>query len=236
MSHAVSAFAPMVNEFVPWAPWNAQVGQSKVALVTTGGVYLKHGMHQPFAPEGEPAFREFPAVVVVEDLDLGPVQYGADFAREDLNVVFPLERLRELADGGYIGGVAPFAYSFSDQTAQWPELLANYAPSVAYRIKRMGADLALVVAVGEQGHQTAGLVARAVELAGVSTLVLGTRRDLLEAVKVPRGAVVKHPAGSPLGNPGNAGKHEYLLREALETTWEYEGPGLIAELPFEWHG
>lgn len=227
------------NEFVPWTQWIPRVSESKIALVTTGGVYLKHGLHQPFdaqQPHGDPTFREFPSVVADEDLDLTHGRIDERYARQDVNVLFPLERLRSLAAAGYIGALAPFAYSFLGHIPQPVELLANYAPSVAYRMRRMGADLALVVATGEVDHQSAGLVARAIELAGVPTLVLGTRPEILEAVKVPRAVVVKHPDGAPLGNPGNAGKHEHLLREALSAAWTLEGPGLVERLPFEWKG
>lgn len=233
------AFTRLENEFIPWTQWNPTPVESKIALISTGGVFLKHGLHQPFdldAPHGDPSFREFPSVVVDEDLDVCHSHLELSYARQDVNVLFPLERLRALAAGGYIGSVAPFAYSFMGHVTQPIELLANYAPSVAYRLRRMGADLALIIATGEVDHQTAGIVARAVELAGVPTLVLGTRPEVLEAVKVPRAVVVSHPAGAPLGNPGNAGKHEHLLREALEAAWNLEGPGLIVRLPFEWKG
>lgn len=232
-------FQLVTNEFIPWTQWVPPVAESKVALVSTGGVFLKHGLHQPFdleAPHGDPTFREFPSVVADEDLTVAHNQIDPRYAQQDVNVVFPLERLRALAQGGYIGSVAPFAYSFMGQVTRPVELLANYGPSVAYRMRRMGADLALVVAAGGVDHQTAALVARAIELAGVPTLVLGTRPEILEAVKVPRAVVVTHPDGAPLGNPGNAGKHEHLLREALEAGWSLEGPGLIERLPFEWKG
>ena len=232
-------FQPLTNEFIPWTQWLPRIAETKVALVSTGGVYLKHGLHQPFdaaAPHGDPTFREFPSVVADEDLAFSHGRIDERYARQDINVIFPLDRLRALAQAGYIGSVAPFAYSFLGHVTQPLELLANYAPSVAYRMRRMGAGLALVVATGEVDHQSAALIARAIELAGVPTLVLGTRPEVLEAVKPPRAVVVNHPTGAPLGNPGNAGKHEHLLREALEAAWALEGPGLIERLPFDWKG
>lgn len=227
------------NEFIPWTQWDPTVGKSKVALVTTGGVFLKKGLHQPFdvaLPGGDPTFREFPSVVEAEDLDAAHAALDLRYAREDINVIFPLPRLRELAEAGYIRTVAPFAYSLMGHVTDPLPLLSNYAISVAYRMKRMGADVALLVATGELDHQTAGLVARAIELAGVPTVVLGNNKAALERVKVPRGVVVAHPDGAPLGNPGNAGKHQYLLREVLSAAWDLEGPGLVVELPFKWAG
>lgn len=225
------------NEFIPWAPWQDTVNQSKVALITTGGVYLTKGLHQPFGlAETESAFREFPRVVQADDLALVDRPEYIRYAARDVNVLFPLERLHELAEGGYIGSVAPFAYSFLGAAAEPLNLLANYAPSVAYRLKRAGVSVALIVAAGEADHRVAALVARTVELAGVPTLVLGTSKAELEAARAPRSVVVDHPAGAPLGNPGNVGKHQHLLREVFDAAWQLEGPGLTVELPFHWKG
>lgn len=228
--------AQITNEFIPWSPWNAGVAESRVALISTGGVYLKKGLHEPFRP-GDPSFREFPSVVANDDLELPPADHlDLRYAAQDLNVLFPLERLHELAASGYIGSVAPFAYSLAGRTGELLPLLANFGPSLAYRMRRMGPDLALVVATGAVEHQTAALVARAVELAGVPTLVLGNNRAVLEAVKAPRAVLVRHPDGAPLGNPGNAGKHQQVLLQALQEGWRHESPGLISELSFSWKG
>lgn len=223
------------NEFIPWAPWNARPDRSKVALVTTAGVYLKKGLHHPFQA-GDSSFREFPSVAQNEDMELAQSAYEQRYGREDINVLFPLERLSDLAASGYIGAVAPFAYSFYGATSDLIPLLANYAPSVAYRMKRMGAEVALVLATGEVEHQIAALVARAIELAGVPTVVLGNNPAVLQAVGTPRAVVVQHPDGAPLGNPGNAGKHQVLIREALDEAWQLEGPGQVAKLAYNWQG
>lgn len=234
-------FVRVETEFIPWTQWTTQLERAKVALVSMGGVYLKKGLHQPFdleAPEGDPTFREFPSVVDDEDLDVAHRAFSDRYARQDMNVVFPLDRLRELAASGYMGSVAPFAYSFMGYVANPVSLLANYAPSVGYRMRRMGADLALVVAASASDHQSGALVARAIELAGVPTVLLGltAHREVLEAVKAPRAILVDHPDGATLGNPGNAGKHQHLLRDALEAAWLFEGPGLIETLPYKWQG
>ncbi|HEY3367110.1 MAG TPA: glycine/sarcosine/betaine reductase selenoprotein B family protein [Symbiobacteriaceae bacterium] len=229
-----SQFALIENEFIPWARWYTPIANAKVALISTGGVYLKNGLHQPFDVEtvtGDSSFREFPSVVLSQDLALAHGRYDIAAAQEDVNVVFPLERLQELAAAGYIGSVAPFAWSFMGHVTRPVKLLANYAPSVAYRLGRMGADVALVVAVGGLvDHQTAALVARAVELAGVPTVVLGTNRAALEAVKPPRSVLTDGPEAAPLGAPGNAGKHQHLIRKVLEAAWEFEAPGAITEI------
>jgi len=228
-----SRFKVVRNEFIPWTLWDVPVSRAKVALVTTGGAYLKNGFHEPFDiknPAGDPSFREFPAVASGEDIAVTHTTGDCGYARQDVNVLFPLERLAALASAGYIGAVAPLAYSFMGHVPDPTDLLANYAPSVAYRIRRMGADVALVVAAHPMDSQAAALVARAIELAGVATVVLGTDRDLLRWVRAPRALVVAHPDGAPLGNPGNAGMHQAVIRAALEQAWEFQSPGRVDDL------
>jgi D-proline reductase (dithiol) PrdB len=56
--------------------------------------------------------------------------------QEDWNVVFPLDRLRELAAEGVIGSVAPTHYSFMGATD--PLQMEPYARDVASRLKADG--------------------------------------------------------------------------------------------------
>nr|PZN67955.1 MAG: hypothetical protein DIU55_14410 [Bacillota bacterium] len=209
--------------FVPWSQWVRPVAESKVALVATAGVYLKHGLQEPYdidRPGGDPAFREFPAIVQFEDLAVS----GSlpEPAQQDLNLVFPLERLRAMAEARVIDAVAPFAYSFSGAITDPLPLLVGSGPSVAYRIRRMGADVALVCAAGETGWMTAALVARLIELAGVPTVVLSAGGRDLRAAGVPRGVVIRQPAA-----PGDAEGQQRLLGLALESAWDLREPAIL---------
>lgn len=222
--------------FIPWTPWLRSPAESKVALIAIDGVHLKHGLHDSFKGGTDPSFREFPHVVVSQDLTVAEGQVDSPWASQDLNVLFPLERLRDLADNGYISAVAPFAYSFAAGGPEVGALLSEAALSVAYRIRRMGADLVLLVATTPESHETAAHLARLIETVGVPTLILATQAATFERIGVPRVVLVDHPAGAPLGNPGNAGKHGELLRQAFEEAWSLEGPGFVVPLPFHWHG
>lgn len=209
--------------FVPWSQWVRPVAESKVALVATAGVYLKHGLQEPYdegRPGGDPTFREFPVVVQYEDLAVsGRLPQPAG---EDLNLVFPLERLRAMAASRAIDAVAPFAYSFSGNITDPLPLLAGSGLSVAYRIRRMGADVTLLCASGESGWLTTALVARLIELAGVPTVVLATGAGGLRGIAVPRGVVIRQPAV-----PGDAEGQQRGLQAALEAAWDLHEPGTV---------
>ena len=64
---------------------------------------------------------------------------------QDWNVVFPLDRLRELAETGTIGGVADFHYSFMGATD--PVQMESAARQIAGPLKEDGVNAVLLVPV-----------------------------------------------------------------------------------------
>lgn len=110
---AARVVVPDVEAGIPWAPFAGPLSSARVALVSTGGLYLPPD--PPFdvdAPLGDPGLRVIPSDVALSELRIAHAHYGHQRAERDPNVVFPLDRLRELAADGVIGGVASRAYSF----------------------------------------------------------------------------------------------------------------------------
>ena len=128
---------------VPWARVTKPVKGSVVALVTTAGVHLESD--PPFDmndPEGDPSFREIPSDVDSRLLTITHNYYDHAPADRDINVVLPLGRLRELADEGQVGAVAPRAYSFMGHIdgRHLATLIDETAPAVAHRLRADGAE------------------------------------------------------------------------------------------------
>ena len=93
-------------------------------------------------PEGDPSFREMPSDVDPRLLTITHNYYDHAAADRDINVVLPLGRLRELADEGQVGAVAPHAYSFMGHIdgRHLRTLLEETAPAVADRLRADGAE------------------------------------------------------------------------------------------------
>src|ERR1043165_4016687 len=92
---------------VPFTPFDRELSKSTIAIVTAGGVHLK--TQEPFniADElGDLTYREIPPDVETKDLMVTHHHYEHRAANEDINVVFPIEVLRDLVSEGLIGGVA----------------------------------------------------------------------------------------------------------------------------------
>ena len=101
---------------VPGSAWVSPPapGERRVALISSAG--LKLPGDRPFS-EGSSDYRVIPAArakdVVMDHVSVSHDRTGF---QHDVNVVFPLERLQELAEAGEIGSVADFHYSFMGAT------------------------------------------------------------------------------------------------------------------------
>ena len=121
------------------------VSEARVALITTGGAYIKG--EQPrfhMGIEGDASFRELPGSVSLNQLRLSHSGYDTKLAMKDINVVFPLDRLRERAEAGDVGTVGPRHFSFMGYTPHI-EPLFDSAREVASRLAADRIDLVLLV-------------------------------------------------------------------------------------------
>jgi D-proline reductase (dithiol) PrdB len=92
----------------------------------------------------DPDYRAIPAKTRAEDLLCSHISINFDRTgfQEDWNVVFPLDRLNELAVEGTIGSVADRHYSFMGATD--PVQMEPYARELAGWLKQDAVDTAIL--------------------------------------------------------------------------------------------
>lgn len=89
------------------------LAQCRIAIVTTAGLHRKGD--RPFGPSAVATdYRIIPGDTPAAELTIShqSVNFDRSGFQEDHNVVFPIDRLRELARDGVIGAVAAYHYSF----------------------------------------------------------------------------------------------------------------------------
>ena len=124
-------------------PWvnGPPLGERRVAIVSSAGLVARG--EKPF--RGRDAdYRVIPSETRPDQLMFSHISINLDRSgfQEDWNVVFPLDRLRELAAEGMIGGVASTHYSFMGATD--PVEMEPYARELAGRLKQDGVDAAIL--------------------------------------------------------------------------------------------
>ncbi len=137
--HDGANFTP--NESIAWAPLRKPLAECTVALVSTAGVHLKsQPAHDLVNPHGDASFREIPGDTPAEALAVDHVHYDTTDANTDPNCVFPIDRLRELAEMGVIGTVAPMHFGFMGFIPDGRLLRDTTAPVIAERLLARGTD------------------------------------------------------------------------------------------------
>ena len=131
-------------EDVPWTPLCKPLAESRVALVTTAGVH--HKSEVPFDmvdPEGDPTFRVIDVSRPITDLVITHDYYDHSDADKDINIIFPIQRLREFESDGLIGEVAKTHYGFMGHIVgrHIQTLINKTAPQVARRLRNDAVDI-----------------------------------------------------------------------------------------------
>lgn len=130
----------------PDRPWveGPPLAQRRVALVSTAGLHRRQD--PPFTGlTGD--YRVIPDEVPAGELVMSHLSSNFDRSgfMDDPNLVFPLDRLRELVQEGLIGSLARFHYSFMG--ASDPRLMESTAREVAGLLRGDGVTGVLLVPV-----------------------------------------------------------------------------------------
>jgi D-proline reductase (dithiol) PrdB len=144
----VKRYPLIVSEDVPWTIYRGKPSEQTIALITSGGLYLK-GRQPPFdtaSIHGDPSFREIPKTARQEEFGIAHAHYDHSLAEQDVNVIFPLQRLIELEREKVIGKVAETHYSFS-YVNDVVRLLTDSVPELLRKLKTAEVDILLLVPV-----------------------------------------------------------------------------------------
>ncbi|HET7480779.1 MAG TPA: glycine/sarcosine/betaine reductase selenoprotein B family protein [Rubrobacteraceae bacterium] len=118
------------------------LAESRVALVTTGGVHLPEQPRFDIDdPLGDCSYREIP--VGAEELTWTHAYYRPDEGA-DLDAVFPLWTLRRLAAEGVVGRPNHRHFSFMGAIHDAGPLIEETAPEVARKLVEDQVDAALL--------------------------------------------------------------------------------------------
>ena len=133
------------SDLVPLAGLEKPLAQSRLTFVSTAGVQPKGTLPFDVAhPVGDYSFRRVSSTAAPADLEIHQLKYPTVGANRDLNVIFPIERLRELVGEGVIGGLTPHFYSFIGYNMDPERLERTLAEEIAEAVVADGAEAALL--------------------------------------------------------------------------------------------
>lgn len=228
----VSGDYPFIrNRRAPFTPARRALPMLNLALITSAGAYIDGT--PAFADDSDATFKEIPVDVEAEDLRYSARGYDPAAVQQDMNAQIPIERLREFENNGIIGQLNPVFWSFSGFIPDAARISDELVPALLERINRYEVQAALLVPASRLCHQSVGLVARAIELAGIPTMMLAVLKDIAEMVRPPRVALYNGDLGSVAGKPNWPEHQRRILDEALRLIEPIDQPGirnLVVEL------
>lgn len=146
---------------------------------------------------------------------------------------FPLPLLRAFATQGLIGALAPRFHGAPTNRSQRHTLGVD-CPEILKRCREDGVDAMVLVANCPVCHQTLSLVARYLETNGISTVVMGCAKDVVEYCGVPRFLFSDFPLGNAAGKPHDMDSQRDTLRLALDVlAWASAGRTTV-QSPQRW--
>ena len=224
---------------VPYTPFERELSKSTIAIVTAGGVHLKDQVPFNIGDElGDLGYREIPHDVDSADLMVSHHHYDHRDADEDINVVFPIDVLRDLQAEGFIGEIAKkhIGYGYSQQLKAMYE---GTAREIANDIDKTSRADAVVLTGGCPSvcHRTISVVQREIEMKGIPTVLITVSPEVSAQMRPPRALYPKgFKIGNSVGRPGMRDLQKNVLRDALNLLTQDTRPGDFVTIEYPEYG
>ena len=130
----------LLNDSAPFMRLRRPLSESRLALVTTAGIHLRGDT--PFTG-GDQSFRAISADARPSEIVQSHASIGFDRTafQSDINVVFPIDRVREFVERREIGSLGRTYFSFMGaQRPPYDRLLQDTGPEVARRLRADGVE------------------------------------------------------------------------------------------------
>lgn len=129
---------------VVWTPVEKPLKDMTVAIATAAGVHLKSD--KTFNLAGDTSYRIIPKDTDSKDLMVSHGGYDNSDVNKDINCMFPIDRLRELAKEGLIKGIAPKHVGFMGGGGDVQVFKEKTGPKIAEILLNEGVDAVLLTA------------------------------------------------------------------------------------------
>ena len=227
------------NVNAPFQPLTKPLAKARVTIVTTAARFdpTKGDQGPGAAYNGSVKFFQVYDGDTAQDHDLRISHIAYDrkhTTATDSGTWFPLPQLRRLATEGHIGEIAPRFFGAPTNRSHRVTVEAD-APEILARCKADGVDAAILVPNCPVCHQTTALVARHLEANGISTVVMGCAKDIVEHAGAPRFLFSDFPLGNSAGKPHDIASQAFTLELALRVLETAPTARTTIQSPLRWN-
>jgi len=222
---------------VPFQPLSRPLSRSRVTLITTAAPYQAgKGGQGPGAPYNAQAkfFSVYSADTSIDhDVRIAHVAIDRKHtSMEDSGTWFPLPALRRLAVSGRLQLAGRFHGAPTNRSQR--QTIDVDAAEILARCLEDDVDAAVLAPNCPVCHQSVSLIARPLEANGISTVVMGCARDIVEHCGVPRFLFSDFPLGNSAGRPHDPASQALTLELALRLLETASKPRTTLQSPLQW--
>jgi hypothetical protein len=224
-------------EEVPFQLLRKPLSGSRVALITTAAPYEPDkGEQGPGAPYNAQAkfFSVYSGDTNVDhDLRIAHVAIDRKHtSMDDSGTWFPLPALRKSAVSGRVQLARRFHGVPTNRSQR--QTMDVDAREVLARCLEDEVDAVILVPNCPVCHQSVSLIARHLEANGISTVVMGCAKDIVEHCGVPRFLFSDFPLGNSAGRPHDPESQDSTLELALRLLETADQPRTTVQSPWRW--
>ena len=136
-------FVPITPPMV-WTPVTKELKDMTIALATAAGVH--HKEDKRFNLAGDFTWRKVTNDMPSNELMVSHGGYDNSDVNKDINCMFPIDRINELAAEGFIGSVAETHAGFMGGGGNQEKFKNETGPAIAAMLKEEGVDAVILTA------------------------------------------------------------------------------------------
>ena len=129
----------------PWQPLPKPLSECRLGLIASGGIYITGQV--AFHYKDDTSYRVIPTNINTANLRATHFAYDLTDARSDVNVVFPIDPLRQLVKEGIIGALAEHAFTFMGGIYSARRVQEDLVPQLTEHMLAERVDAMLLVPV-----------------------------------------------------------------------------------------
>ena len=223
---------------VPFTRLQKPLNQSVLGLITTAVQFdPSKGPQGPGAAYNAAAkFYEPYKSPINQKQDLRIAHVGIDRKNanmEESECWFPLAAARRVVEMGRLRMVSPNFYGLPTNRSQRHTLEID-APIILEMLRADNVDIAVLIPNCPICHQSQSLLARYLEEAGISTVVMGAAKDIVEYCGVPRLLFSDFPLGNAAARPNDPASQDLNFELALRLLETAPAPRTTVQSPLVW--
>ena len=223
---------------VPFTPLQKPLNQSVLGLITTAVPFdPAKGFQGPGAPYNATAKFYQPYQNSIDtQIDLRIAHVGIDRKNanmEDSDCWFPLATAKQAVQSGRVRALSPNFYGLPTNRSQ-RHTLETDAPLILEMLRADKVDVVVLIPNCPVCHQSQSLLARCLEASGISTVVMGAAKDIVEYCGVPRFLFSDFPLGNAAAKPHDSPSRTLNFELALSLLESAPAARTTVQSPLIW--